>query len=221
MFFASESDKVDSLPGCEDYLLSTLFGLRDKTPVQKWQISDVDSWRIEKSKHVHIEIGGTSPTSLHLHAGAKDTAEAITAKLQSSKGLSSPPPSQAPLRTSGESAGEESEDHEADTPKTTTPKKNGVNVHFSTAPPSIISPREPSEEGEGDYGFPSTSQAGGVSAIALYDFSADGEDELTVHENEELLVIERDGDDWWKCRNAKGKEGVVPASYLEVCIHYC
>ena len=52
-------------------------------------------------------------------------------------------------------------------------------------------------------------------AIALYDFTADGEDELSVAENEEVIIIERDGDEWWKCRNARGVEGVVPASYLE------
>ena len=53
-------------------------------------------------------------------------------------------------------------------------------------------------------------------AAALYDFNADGEDELTVKEGENLTVLERDGEEWWKCRNAKGLEGVVPASYLEV-----
>lgn len=161
-----------------------------------------------------MEIGGSSPFSLHLHAGSKDVAEAITSKLQSSKGLTSPPPSQAPLRTSGEIEDEEgSDEHD---PEAQVPKRINANVHFSTAPPSIISPREPSEDGEGDDGLPSTSHVGGETAIALYDFTADGDDELSVRENEELLVLEKDGHDWWKCRNAKGKEGVVPASYLEV-----
>jgi len=31
-----------------------------------------------------------------------------------------------------------------------------------------------------------------------------------------LWVIEKDGDEWWKCRNMNGSEGVVPASYVEV-----
>ena len=58
--------------------------------------------------------------------------------------------------------------------------------------------------------------AGESFATALYDFTADGEDELSVMEGERLTVLEKDGDEWWKCRNTKGAEGVVPASYLEV-----
>lgn len=50
----------------------------------------------------------------------------------------------------------------------------------------------------------------------MYDFEADGEDGLTVKEGEKLTVLDKEeSDDWWKCRNSKGKEGVVPASYLE------
>ena len=52
----------------------------------------------------------------------------------------------------------------------------------------------------------------------LYDFTADGEDELTVREGETLMVLERDGDEWWKCRNQDGLVGVVPASYVEVSL---
>ena len=59
-----------------------------------------------------------------------------------------------------------------------------------------------------------------MEAVALYDFSADGVDELSVAEGERLTVLEKDGDEWWKCRNSKGLEGVVPASYLEVCLYY-
>lgn len=56
----------------------------------------------------------------------------------------------------------------------------------------------------------------GERAVVLYDFTADGDDEMSVHEGETLLVLERDTDEWWKCKNARGDEGVVPANYLEV-----
>jgi len=46
------------------------------------------------------------------------------------------------------------------------------------------------------------------TADALYDFEADGEDELSVKEGEHLVVLERDGDEWWKCRNSEGAEGL-------------
>ncbi|KAJ3874117.1 hypothetical protein F5051DRAFT_475078 [Lentinula edodes] len=61
---------------------------------------------------------------------------------------------------------------------------------------------EPEEEGE--------------MAVALYPFTADGDDELSVIEGEQLLVLQKDGDEWWKCRNAEGAEGVVAASYIEL-----
>jgi len=57
--------------------------------------------------------------------------------------------------------------------------------------------------------------------VVLYDFTADGDDELTVAEGEDLIVLERDSDDWWKVRNSKGREGVVPASYVEVDFSIC
>jgi actin cytoskeleton-regulatory complex protein SLA1 len=144
-------------------------------------------------------------------------------KLQSSKTLSEPIPSPSPqndhvrpppIRTDGA-------DHEK-------ARKSGASVHFSEASPVIIPAREASEEGEDEddeveEGFPQMEQenddseeTAGETATALYDFAADGEDELSVKEGERLLVLERDGDEWWKCQNTDGVEGVVPASYLEV-----
>ncbi|EEB91930.1 hypothetical protein MPER_09637, partial [Moniliophthora perniciosa FA553] len=176
-----------------------------KAAVQKWQTADITNIAIDK-KQVTFDVGGTSPTSLHFHAGSKDNAEAIAEKLESSKALSTA--SQSSVT--------------ADTPKEP-PKK--PSVHFSPASPTIIPPREPSEDG--DYEEQEEAQSvNGVGhddgddddverATVLYDFTADGEDELTVAEGEQLVVLEKDGDEWWKCRNQKGREGVVPASYVE------
>ncbi|ESK97599.1 cytoskeleton assembly control protein sla1 [Moniliophthora roreri MCA 2997] len=177
-----------------------------KAAVQKWQTADITNIAIDK-KQVTFDIGGTNPTSLHFHAGSKDNAEAIVEKLESSKALSA---ASQPSAT-------------ADTPKEP-PKK--PSVHFSPASPTIIPPREPSEDG--DYEEQEEAQSvNGAShddgddddverVTVLYDFTADGDDELTVSEGEQLVVLEKDGDEWWKCRNQKGREGVVPASYIEV-----
>ena len=62
----------------------------------------------------------------------------------------------------------------------------------------------------------SDKEADGLKALALYDFQAQGDDELTVMKGDALWVIEQDDDEWWRCRNTKGDEGVVPASYIEV-----
>ncbi len=192
MFFASESDK---------------------NPVRKWQTSDIQSVKLEKSKHVHIEVGGADAASLHYHAGSKDTAEEILAKLESSRaianggvpatnGTASPPPAEEPPIERPRSSAQKS-------------------VHFAQDEPEEI-PAEPYEEEheeEPPYNAPEEDHAAssdGAGAVALYDFTADGEDELSVHEGEGLVVLERDSEEWWKVRNARGEEGVVPASYVEV-----
>jgi len=189
--------------------------------VQKWQINDVTSAEIDKSKHVLIEVGGSAAANLHFHAGNKDTAEEILAKLEASRSLArestgasatssrlvepvpvpepEPAPQLAPvqrtlpppLRIDGAHS----------------PSKKGV--HFSEASPAIIPPRSASPEAQQD-------EVEGLEAVALYDFQAQGDDELTVAEGDALWVIEKDGDEWWKCRNMNGSEGVVPASYVEV-----
>lgn len=52
----------------------------------------------------------------------------------------------------------------------------------------------------------------------LYDFMAQGDDEVTVASGDEVIVLD-DGksEEWWMVRRLKnGKEGVVPSSYVEI-----
>jgi hypothetical protein len=52
----------------------------------------------------------------------------------------------------------------------------------------------------------------------LYDFMAQGDDEVTVADGDEVVIIDdTQSEEWWKVRRVKnGKEGVVPSSYVEV-----
>lgn len=52
----------------------------------------------------------------------------------------------------------------------------------------------------------------------LYDFMAQGEDEVTVADGDEVIIIDdMKSEDWWQVRRLKnGKEGVVPSSYVEI-----
>lgn len=54
--------------------------------------------------------------------------------------------------------------------------------------------------------------------VMLFDFMAQGDDEVTVGLDDEVLVIDDTAsDEWWKVRRLKnGKEGVVPANYVEI-----
>ncbi|KAI0398409.1 hypothetical protein F5Y17DRAFT_2273 [Xylariaceae sp. FL0594] len=52
----------------------------------------------------------------------------------------------------------------------------------------------------------------------LYDFMAQGDDEVTVSVGDEVVILDDSkSDEWWQVRRLKnGKEGVVPSSYVEV-----
>ncbi|KAH6895093.1 hypothetical protein B0T10DRAFT_477036 [Thelonectria olida] len=54
--------------------------------------------------------------------------------------------------------------------------------------------------------------------IILYDFMAQGEDEVTVAINDEVIILDdTKSEEWWQVRRLKnGKEGVVPSSYIEI-----
>jgi hypothetical protein len=54
--------------------------------------------------------------------------------------------------------------------------------------------------------------------VMLFDFMAQGEDEVTVGLGDEVLVLDDSAsDEWWNVRRLKnGKEGVVPANYVEI-----
>ncbi|KAL1835654.1 hypothetical protein VTJ49DRAFT_6264 [Mycothermus thermophilus] len=54
--------------------------------------------------------------------------------------------------------------------------------------------------------------------IVLYDFDAQGDDEVTVTIGDEVVILDdTKSDEWWMVRRVKNqKEGVVPSSYIEV-----
>ncbi|KAJ8125649.1 hypothetical protein O1611_g7988 [Lasiodiplodia mahajangana] len=51
----------------------------------------------------------------------------------------------------------------------------------------------------------------------LYDFEAQGDDEVTVDAGDEVIILDdTKSDEWWQVRRIRnGKEGVVPSSYVE------
>ncbi|KKK16240.1 hypothetical protein ARAM_001789 [Aspergillus rambellii] len=60
--------------------------------------------------------------------------------------------------------------------------------------------------------------SGQKKGLILYDFMAQGDDEVTVAVDDEVIIIDdTKSEEWWMVRRVKnGKEGVVPSSYVEV-----
>lgn len=63
-----------------------------------------------------------------------------------------------------------------------------------------------------------TGRGGQKRGQVLYDFMAQGDDEVTVAVGDEVIVIDDSkSEEWWQVRRLKnGKEGVVPSSYIEI-----
>ncbi|KAI5782442.1 actin cytoskeleton-regulatory complex protein sla1 [Pyronema domesticum] len=50
----------------------------------------------------------------------------------------------------------------------------------------------------------------------LYDFPAQGEDEVSVTAGDEVIILDAGNDEWWLVqRRVNGEEGVIPSSYVE------
>ncbi|KAL1305733.1 hypothetical protein AAFC00_007318 [Neodothiora populina] len=63
-----------------------------------------------------------------------------------------------------------------------------------------------------------TGSSGQKTGKMLYEFMAQGDDEVTVAVDDEVFILDdTKSDEWWMVRRLKnGKEGVVPSSYVEV-----
>lgn len=69
-----------------------------------------------------------------------------------------------------------------------------------------------------EIGTGNTSGGGQKKGSILYDFMAQGDDEVTVGIGDDVIVIDdTKSEEWWMVRRIKnGKEGVVPSSYVEI-----
>jgi hypothetical protein len=63
-----------------------------------------------------------------------------------------------------------------------------------------------------------TSESRARTGLVLYDFVAQGDDEVTVGVGDQVVILDdRKSSEWWHVRRVKtGTEGVVPSSYIEI-----
>lgn len=53
-------------------------------------------------------------------------------------------------------------------------------------------------------------------AIALFDYGAVEDGELSLKDGERYTILQKDPTGWWVLQNMSGKKGFAPANYLEV-----
>lgn len=168
----------------------------DKTPVQQFPIDTLLLYSTPSSKTILFQFA-TAPEPLQYHCGDKATTDAIMAKIKQSKAIA---------------AGEGAAPATIASPPRAESSPSARGVRFS-AEPATSFPPPPRRAASSVASVP---QVKTTKATALYDFEAQGEDELTINDGEELTVVERENDDWWTVKNASGQQGVVPAQYVEV-----
>lgn len=158
------------------------------TPVKQYSITELAQVSQPSSKNLELTFSNL-PQPLVFHCGSSDVAAAILAKLESSKAA----------------AGEALEMVEAATHAVSDEEDEA-----QMAEPKAVRWAEPEPRAA------PAANGGGESAKVLYDFDAQGEDELTVKENDVITVMDKENDEWWLVRNSRGQEGVVPAQYVEI-----
>lgn len=64
--------------------------------------------------------------------------------------------------------------------------------------------------------IPSTTASKPRWALSLYTFDAEGGEEISITENQQILVTDYDRDDgWWRVETTDGSSGVIPSSYVQ------
>lgn len=168
-----------------------------QSPVKQFPITDLINVEPESAKVLSLALSSAQP--LRLHTGDAKTSKAIVAKLEKSKEAAG---EALQLTNDVDEAAAESSEDEAVAPP---PPAATKSVSWADAQPAVHEPAQAAP-----------AAGGGDSCVAAYGFDAEGEDELSITEGEQLTVLERENDEWWLVRNAHGAEGVVPAAYVEI-----
>lgn len=167
--------------------------------IQTWPINSLVRYSAEK-KHVFIELQGPpKAASFDFHAGSSDAAQVIISVLGDLAGAARMPGIRevagalnAPLPALPQNSGLARKERESGFP---VPEHSDDDIDHSRA--EVSGGRE-------------------KTATVMYDFEAQGDDEVTVRAGAKVIILDDQASpDWWKIRAGR-KEGVIPADYLEL-----
>ncbi|TPX75346.1 hypothetical protein CcCBS67573_g03392 [Chytriomyces confervae] len=166
--------------------------------LEKWDYKQLSKFHEKKGKKVTLEFGN----DVREYEGEKENLEKLMKRLEEVKTLSKvsgpiltgPPPNMGPPEGSLKFLPAA---HDSPPPAPV----------FNAPPPTVIPAAQTSPR----------ATASNKTAIALYDYEATNEEELTIREDDELIVLDSSDDDWWSVRLANGRgEGLVPKTYVEL-----
>ncbi|KAI8820880.1 uncharacterized protein EV422DRAFT_67014 [Fimicolochytrium jonesii] len=194
----------------DEFVLYFISDLKSKTLLSKWEMSQISKFSEKKSKKLILEISGEE----HQFEGEKQDVLALLSRLQTLENKrqtgGSGPHHDAPPRSANRTSMP---------PPSATPPANITStpspVRTTTAAPLPVVPvASPAHVSTPQHGQGESRKI----AIALYEYEATNEEELTIKENDNLLVLDDSDEEWWFVRliSKKGREGLVPASYVEL-----
>ncbi|CAO0793109.1 unnamed protein product [Mucor circinelloides] len=167
-------------------------------PVQQYPILDVTKYLYD-GKNLHIEIDGTKQAVLDLQASSKSEAKAILVKISDSTRAAQMSNTHLSLQSQKQIA--------APAPAIP-PMTSSSSYEPSPSPQAQHYEQEPEEEEE--------SNCVPKWGISIYSFQAEGGDELSVEENEQIYVLDYERTDgWWRVQKVDGDVGLVPSSYVQ------
>lgn len=165
-------------------------------PVQQYPILDVTKYLFD-GKNLHIEIEGNKQAVLDLQASSKSEAKAILVKISDSARAAQQSNTHLNLQQQRQMAAPA-------TPIVINPPA------ANPRPPVIQQQPEPEPEVEEE------SNCVPKWGISIYSFQAEGGDELSVEETEQIYVLDYERTDgWWRVQKVDGETGLVPSSYVQ------
>ena len=174
----------------------------DKTlPVQQYPILDVTKYLFD-GKTLHIEVSGDRPPAvLDLQASSKSEAKAILVKITDSRNIAQVA---ATTRVNAQQQHEEVEEQQPPA----MPTRPGQQQQYQSEQHVVREPEPPAVAEE-----PACEPRWG---FIQYAFEAEAGEELTVDENEQVLVIDYTRTDgWWRVEKTNGQQGLVPETYVD------
>jgi actin cytoskeleton-regulatory complex protein SLA1 len=157
-----------------------------KEPVQTWPVTSLIEYNTEK-KHVFIELSSPPvPASFHFHTDSRAIASDIAAAIGEIAGATRAPGLREVAAASGD-------------PLPPLPETSALAQRHKREDSDEVLPIDD----------------GVKRGVMLYDFDAQGEDELGVRQDQIVEILDDSHEEWWKCKSGT-REGVVPASYVEV-----
>ncbi|CAG8466236.1 3320_t:CDS:10 [Diversispora eburnea] len=110
-------------------------------------------------------------------------------------------------RSSSEDHSEPSKDNKLATPPS--PEISREHQDSIAKPVSVIPPLPPKKK-------PPKPKRAELKAKVIYEYDADGDDEINLKEEEVVVILDKSDDDWWKGRNENGEVGLFPSNYVEL-----